>query len=84
MILIQSPDGSEKCLVKSMHGYDGWTVIADPAEPPAPYHYWDEKADVWRLDETAQTRGELIASVSNPESLADIIADILARLPASQ
>jgi hypothetical protein len=84
MILIQSPDGSEKCLVKSLDGYPGWTVLADPAEPPGPFHYWDEEADEWRLDEEAQARGELLALVSNPETLADLIADILARLPAPE
>jgi hypothetical protein len=81
MILIQSPDSAEKCLVASMEGYDGWTVLQDPAEPPAPFHYWDEETDTWKLDEEAHDRAELLAIARDPEQLAGLLASILARLP---
>lgn len=81
MILIQSPDGKEKCLVESVWGYDNWIVIADPAEPPAPFHYWCDAEDVWKLDEKAKAKADLLSKVRDPEQLTDVIADILARLP---
>lgn len=84
MILIQSPDGLEKCIVASLWGYENWIVLADPVEPPAPFHYWCEEEDVWKLDEAKAARAELLAKVSSPESLADLIAEILARLPLAE
>lgn len=84
MILIQSPDGKDKCLVASLEGYYGWTVLSNPAEPPAPFHFWCEQEDRWKLDEEARDRAELLAKVRDPEQLAMLIADILARLPSPQ
>lgn len=81
MILIESPDGTEKCLVESLDGYDGWTVIAKGIDKPEPHCYWCEDAQGWKLDEAARDKAELLAKVRDPEQLASLITDILARLP---
>lgn len=81
MILIQSPDGSEKCLVKSLDGYDGWSVIANPCRKPNEHEYWCADNQSWKPIEGAAAKAELLAKVRNPEQLADLLADILSRLP---
>lgn len=81
MILIQSPDGSEKCLVESLVGYDGWTVIANPCRAPSPFEYWCADDSAWKAIEGAEDKAELLATVRDPDALADLLAEILARLP---
>jgi hypothetical protein len=81
MILIQSPDGNEKCLVNSLDGYDGWKVVADDVCEPEPHCVWCEQEGKWKVDEAAKARAELMAIARNPEKLALLLARILARLP---
>lgn len=83
MILIQSPDGSEKCLVTSLDGYDGWTVIANPCRPPNDGEFWCSDNDAWKPIEGAPDP-ELLAKVRNPVELAKIIESLQAQLTALQ
>lgn len=80
MILLQSPDGSERVLVESMDGYDGWEVIAEPCDPPDAFHYWDGES--WALDTDAQKRHEMLQLTRDPDKLAVLLADLMARLPS--
>ena len=82
MILIQSPDASHKCLVDSMEGYEGWTVIASPCRKPSPHEYWCDDNQTWKPISGAADRAELLAVVRSPEMLTDLLAEILARLPS--
>lgn len=81
MMLLESPEG-DRVLVESAEGYDGWAVIANPVEPPPPHCFWCEQAQGWKVDEQLAGRAELLATVRNPERLAGLLADILARLPS--
>jgi len=79
MILIRSPDGSEMCLVDSMDGYDGWTVVAHDVEPPAHGCYWCDVARGWK-----HTPVTLADRVRKPDELAAIIAEMQAQIAALQ
>jgi hypothetical protein len=81
MILIEAPDGSERCLVNSLNGYDGWKVLADDVCEPEPHCVWCDEEGKWKVDEAAKARAELTAIARNPEKLALLLASILASLP---
>lgn len=81
MILIESPDGKEKCLVDSLEGYDGWAIVAEDVSKPEPHCYWCPDAQGWKVDAAAKSRAELLAKARDPQQLADLLADILSRLP---
>ncbi len=81
MRILRSPDGAEKVLVDSLDGYDGWTVLAEGVSMPPHHCYWCEDAQNWKPIEGAAERAELLARVRDPEQLADLITDILSRLP---
>lgn len=77
-------NGKEKCLVDSMKGYDGWTVIADNVSKPAEHCFWCEETNGWKEDAAAKARASMLATIRNPEKLADLLVDILARLPKAE
>jgi hypothetical protein len=81
MILIQSPDGNEKCLVNSLRGYDGWTVVYENVCEPEPHCFWCSDKGEWQVDEDARALADLVSVVRDPHRLAALLADILARLP---
>ena len=84
MKLIESPNGSEKCLVNSLEGYDGWTVLAEGVSAPPPHCFWCSETNSWKVDAAAQAKAGLLAKVRAPEQLAELLADILARLPSGE
>lgn len=84
MILIESPDGKEKCLVESLDGYDGWNVIAEGVEKPAEHCVWCDNDGAWKEDAALKARAELLVKVRDPEQLADLLVDILARLQSPE
>ena len=50
-ILIESPDGKERCHVDSLDGYEGWTVVAKGAAcRPKECCAWDEQSKTWKKD----------------------------------
>ncbi len=82
MILIESPDGSEKCLVASMAGYDGWTLVASDVIKPEAGCYWDDAGKSWKVDATARGKQSALAKVKDPAALLEIIDDLTARIVA--
>jgi len=79
MILIQSPDGKDKCLVENLTGYDGWIVVAEGVQKPDHGCYWCEQDQNWKPLEKS-----LVERVRNPNELAAIIAEIQAQIAALQ
>jgi hypothetical protein len=79
MILLQSPDGREKCLVESAEGYDGWSVVAKGVSKPKPGCYWCENGKGWKPLDV-----RMIDRVRNPAELAKIIEELQAQVAALQ
>lgn len=67
MMLLEHPNGTEKALVNSMEGYDGWTVLAADVPMPGRDDVWNGTA--WQLDETLRDARLAREAVSNPVAL---------------
>ena len=80
MMLIECPDGKEKCVVPSMSGYPGWRLVANNVPSPPPHGVWNGTG--WTVNQTAADQAELLRKVRNAEELAVIIADLTARIKA--
>ena len=83
MKMLQCPKTSQYCLVESMNGYEGWTVIAEGVRKPLPGEEWDANAKNWR-DNPDYAEKERRKNIANPEYLLSVIDDLTARLDDHQ
>jgi hypothetical protein len=82
MILIQSPDGSEKQVVQSLKGYDGWTVLSQNTDMPEDDHDWCPKDKCWKPDVNRQKFRAKRRALRDPVQLMEIIDNLTARIEA--
>ena len=82
MMLIESPDGNDRCHVASLAGYEGWTVIADNVPAPPANCTWCEETNAWKPDPQAAALAAILAKVGSNVELAKIIADLTNRIIA--
>lgn len=80
MMLIECPQGTDRCVVASMAGYDGWRVVANNVPAPPPHGVWNGTG--WTVNQNAAEQAELLRKVRNAEELATIIAGLTARIKA--
>ena len=69
MILIESPDGSEKQLVEKLEGYAGWKVLGRGVECPPDDHDWCKKDKCFKPNEARLRARSRQALGRDPEAL---------------
>lgn len=76
MILIESPDGSEKQLVSSTSGYEDWKVLAQDVDCPEDDHEWCKKDKCFKPNEDRIRKRKLRRHMRDPEALMAIIQEL--------